>query len=80
MNISVNILKKGPVRHQWELWMEIIDGTHLVKRLKCYCDDEIGGELMRGNQYAITVDQVFRDHILITESFKCITLGKEKDE
>lgn len=80
MSLSVNIFKKDPVRHQWEVCMEIINGDHLGKKLKCYCDDEIAGKLMRGNQYVITIDKVFRYHILITEGFKCITPGKEEEE
>lgn len=79
-NLKVNIFRKDPVRHQWEVWMEIIDGAHLGKKLKCYCDDKVAGRLMRGNQYLITVDQVFRYHISIRERVKCITSGKEEEE
>lgn len=79
MNLSVNIFRKDPVRHQWEVWMEIIEGDHLGKKLKCYCDDEMACTLMRGNQYVITVSQVFRYHILIAKGFEHITRANEEE-
>lgn len=65
MMLQINVFRKDPVQHQWEVWGEIVQPPYLGNKLKIYADDIISAQLKRGNEYSIKIEKVFRYHIHI---------------
>lgn len=74
----VNVFRKDPVRDQWEVWVEVMEGSYFGQKLKIYTDDEVASRLMRGNQYEIVLSKIFRYHSWIAPSFKHLSAKDEE--
>lgn len=73
----VHVYKKEPVREQWEISVEICDGSLLGKKLKIYSDSNIERMLHRRHEYVIKIMKVFTHHISISDTIKEINDDKE---
>lgn len=66
---TIHIYRKEPVREQWEIFTEIINGEFLGRKMKIYTDDIIGAKLQRQHRYKIRLKNVFKYHATIYRTF-----------
>jgi len=72
----VHVFKKDPIREQWEICVEICEGTFLGKKLKIYSDSEVERRLHRHHKYRIRIKNVFAHHVTIYKTIKEVDNNK----
>ncbi len=77
--IHVNIFRKDPVQHQWEVWVEICAGEWLGRKFKIYTDNLVARSLSRGNEYVIKVKQTLRYFVRIYDEVQHVAKGSDNE-
>ncbi len=68
--VDIRIFRKDPLKTQWEVWGEILDGEFKGRKLKIYCDDALASKLSRHHSYQVKIKTVFNHHIIIYKTMQ----------
>lgn len=72
----VHVFRKDPVQDEWEINVDICDGTYKEKKMKIYTDNELERRLHRHHIYLIKIKDIFRYHVRIFKTTKEVKLKK----
>jgi len=63
--LHINVFRKDPVQKEWEVWVEICNGSLMGSKLKIYAVDSLAAKLQRGNEFIVRIKNVLTHHIVI---------------
>ena len=66
----VHVYKKEPVQDQWEISVEICEGSFIGKKIKIYADSEIERRLHRHHFYKVRIKSVGTHHVTIYKTMR----------
>jgi len=76
--LVVHVFKKEPVREQWEINVEVCEGSFIGRKLKIYSDDSLEKKFHRHHFYSVKIKKVFTHHITIFRTIKEIKIEKKR--
>jgi hypothetical protein len=73
MTLIIHIYLKQPVREEWEISAEIINGENAGQKICMYVDNVLEQQLHRHHHYQVIIIGIYQHHIRISQQIQEIT-------